>query len=194
MTKQLSKTIFLGSLVASLQTTSMPGKQCKIKHTFGFTVVGQSEAYRPYTVCSTFGLWKMSQDVVSVKVTATGATTGSLLNQDTYPTTQETRVVTTQGLKMQLPMLPCSNHSSRASYCSRKVHKSDKRPTPQMSQLLLNLTQNETWRSTFTCKHRELLLSLSQSNPRQSLKEVWQVSKWVLILLLGPCVQARPIR
>lgn len=172
----------------------MPGKQCKIKHTFVFIVVGQSEAYRPYAVCSTFGLWKKSQDVVSVNVTATGATTGSLLNQDTYPTTQETRVVTTQGLKTQLQMPPCSNHSSKATYCSRKVHKSDKRPTPQMSQLLLNLTQNETWRSTCTCKHREPLPSLSRSNPRQSLKEVWQVSKWVLILLLGPWVQVRPIR
>lgn len=49
------KKIFLGDPAPSLVFTNVPGKQCKIKHTFLFTVGDQAEAYRPCTACSTFG-------------------------------------------------------------------------------------------------------------------------------------------
>ena len=61
------KNIFLDDLVASLKTTNVPGKQCKIKHTFVFIVAGQSEAYRPCTACSTLDYGR-SLNVVSLRV------------------------------------------------------------------------------------------------------------------------------
>lgn len=118
--------------------------------------------------------------------TAAGATTRFLLDQDIHPSTQETRAVTTWGLKLQLQMLSCSNHTPRPSYCSRKVHKSNKRPAPQISQLLLTLAQNKTSRPTHTYKHRELLSSLCLSNPRPSLEEVCKHQSGVWFCYLAP--------
>lgn len=61
------KKMVLGDPAPSLVFTNMPGKQCKIKHTFLFTVGDQAEAYGPWTACSTFGLRKKSSAEVSLR-------------------------------------------------------------------------------------------------------------------------------